>query len=99
MIRLLYQTGRARGPNQAKDPITHAVFDMVDRSGQTDAHIARRAGVSLTQMSHYRLGHQTPSAAVCAWILEALGATFRVNDDNEVINLPMSLNQLRELRA
>lgn len=99
MTKLLHNTGRARGPNQAKDPITRAMIDMVDRSGMTDAFVARRAGVSLTQMSHYRLGHQTPSAAKCSFILEALGATFHVEDDNEVVHLPISLNQMRELRA
>lgn len=99
MTKLLHNTGRARGPNQAQDPITRATIDMVDQSGFTDKFVADRAGVSVTMMSDYRLGYATPSAAKCAFILEALGATFHVEDDNEVINLPISLNQMRELRA
>lgn len=99
MTKLLFHTGRARGPNRAKDPITRAMVDMIDRSGYTDKFVADRAGVAVVQMMHYRAGNQTPGAATVAWILGALGASFRVEDDNEVVRLPLSLNQMRALRA
>lgn len=74
--------GRPPGPNRARDPLTRAVLDALDRNPRgTNAWLAKRAGIGRNEISRWRMGTYTPSAYALWLVMEAAGLGFEIIDN------------------
>lgn len=76
----LMRKGRTPRPPKARDRLTQAVLEAIEKTGLDDEWVTRTAGIGRNEMSRMRNGAVSPNASTLDKVLEACGLTMTIDD-------------------
>lgn len=79
-LRMVRHAGRPKADVAAADAVTQVVVEAIDAAGFDDGYVARRAGIGRNELSRWRHGHASPSAASLAAAAQACGFEVFIRD-------------------